>query len=79
MVKGGTELPEICPDIVTREQWGGQAPEYIDYTVFPLDNVIIHHTVSASCTTKESCSELVRNIQNYHMQPSLDYGDIGYK
>ncbi|KAF2881225.1 hypothetical protein ILUMI_24949 [Ignelater luminosus] len=78
VIAGETNLPEICPNAVTREQWGGQAPEFINYTIFPIDYVIIHHTVSPSCTTKDSCSELVRNIQNYHMEPSLDFGDIGY-
>ncbi|KAF2881226.1 hypothetical protein ILUMI_24950 [Ignelater luminosus] len=78
VIAGEAKLPEICPNILTREQWGGRAPEFINYTIFPIDYVIIHHTVTPLCATKESCSRQIRSIQNYQMQAPLNFGDIGY-
>lgn len=66
-----------CPKIVTRKEWDARDPETVEYTIFPLKNVIIQHTVTGQCKNKKQCSELVQNIQNYHMD-NVNYGDIGY-
>ncbi|KAK4875942.1 hypothetical protein RN001_012364 [Aquatica leii] len=66
-----------CPAIVSREQWRARNPETIDYVVFPLDIVIIQHTATGTCKSTETCKNLVRSIQNYHMD-NVNFGDIGY-
>ncbi|KAK4875941.1 hypothetical protein RN001_012363 [Aquatica leii] len=66
-----------CPAIVSREQWGARNPEIIDYVVFPLDIVIIQHTATDTCKSTETCKNLVRSIQNYHID-NVNFGDIGY-
>ncbi|XP_053552390.1 peptidoglycan recognition protein 1-like [Bombina bombina] len=43
----------------------------------PVPYVVIHHTTGAGCTNQASCSEKVRNIQNYHIN-SQKWCDVGY-
>ncbi|KAL5275681.1 PGLYRP1.2 family protein [Megaselia abdita] len=66
-----------CPKIVTKRQWGGRTAKAVDYQTLPVENVIIHHTVSQKCDTESLCSNYIKNIQEYHMD-QLDYDDIGY-
>jgi len=66
-------------EIVYRSQWGARAPTS---NVGPLPNKpvgmgFVHHTVTSSCTTIESCSQLMRSMQNYDMDVR-GYSDIGY-
>lgn len=67
-----------CPTIVTKRQWGGRAAKAVDYQTLPVENVIIHHTVSQKCDTESLCSNYIKNIQEYQMD-RLDFDDIGYK
>uniref|UniRef100_A0A8C0IST1 Peptidoglycan-recognition protein n=1 Tax=Chelonoidis abingdonii TaxID=106734 RepID=A0A8C0IST1_CHEAB len=66
-----------CPTIVTRSQWRARAPRNRVQLSTPAPYVIIHHTAGSSCTSQASCSQLVRGIQNYHMD-SKGWADIGY-
>uniref|UniRef100_A0A8C4Y1X7 Peptidoglycan-recognition protein n=1 Tax=Gopherus evgoodei TaxID=1825980 RepID=A0A8C4Y1X7_9SAUR len=66
-----------CPTIITRSQWGARAPRDRVQLSTPVPYVIIHHTAGSSCISQASCSQLVRGIQNYHMD-SKGWADIGY-
>nr|XP_022912534.1 peptidoglycan-recognition protein 2 [Onthophagus taurus] len=66
-----------CPRILYKADWGGRAAKGVEHTIIPVKYVIIHHTVTPSCSTEEICSDLVTNIQNYHMD-ELNWHDIGY-
>lgn len=67
-----------CPNIIKKKEWGGRPAKAVDYQTLPVENVIIHHTVSQKCDTQSLCSNYIKNIQEYHMD-RLDYDDIGYK
>ncbi|KAM9113726.1 peptidoglycan-recognition protein SC2-like [Pangshura tecta] len=66
-----------CPTIVSRSQWGARPPRSRDPLSTPVPYVIIYHTAGSSCTSQASCSQLVRGIQDYHMD-SNGWADIGY-
>ncbi|XP_053865727.1 peptidoglycan-recognition protein SC2-like [Malaclemys terrapin pileata] len=66
-----------CPTIITRSQWGARAPTSRTQLSTPVPYVIIHHTAGNPCTSQASCSQVVRGIQNYHMD-SNGWSDIGY-
>jgi len=67
-----------CPTIVTRaacnlrpaRSCSSNAPR-------PLPTVILHHTVTAACTTQADCCARIRSMQNHHMD-GLGWADIGY-
>uniref|UniRef100_A0A452HCB8 Peptidoglycan recognition protein 1 n=1 Tax=Gopherus agassizii TaxID=38772 RepID=A0A452HCB8_9SAUR len=65
------------PTIITRSQWGARAPRNRVPLSTPVPYVIIYHTAGSSCISQASCSQLVRSIQNYHMD-SNGWADIGY-
>lgn len=73
-----SDWPEDCPVIVKRNKWGGKLPIAIEYTLIPVKYVIIHHTVTPRCSSFETCSEIVRGIQEFHMY-DMEFHDIGYK
>ncbi|GJQ80278.1 PGRPS1 [Trypoxylus dichotomus] len=66
-----------CPTIFSKDRWGGRSAKHIDYIVRPVKYVIIHHTVSQSCSDENACCEQLTNIQSYHMD-ELSFNDIGY-
>lgn len=70
--------PSICPEIIQRARWGARMATEIEYALVPIQYVIVHHTVTNICETEKSCSELNRNIQNFHME-DMEFHDIGYK
>ncbi|CAG9794952.1 unnamed protein product [Diatraea saccharalis] len=63
-------------NVVTKKDWDGLEAVRVNYMARPVDLVIIQHTVSPFCKTDARCAELVRNIQNYHMD-TLNLDDIG--
>ncbi|XP_017775383.1 PREDICTED: peptidoglycan-recognition protein 2-like [Nicrophorus vespilloides] len=69
--------PSVCPKIVKRNQWGAKAPQEVDYVIIPVEYVVIHHTVTDTCSSEVSCSNILSNIQNFHMN-DLKFHDIGY-
>lgn len=56
-----------CPDIISRKKWGSRTAKTVTYQTFPVKNVVIHHTVTSTCSTKLKCSNIMLSIQNYHM------------
>lgn len=72
------QVPEVCPEIVTRKKWGAKTAKAVSYLTVPLEYVIIHHTVGQLCSNEKTCSRYVRNIQAFH-QNDNNYWDIGYK
>ncbi|XP_037822247.1 peptidoglycan-recognition protein SA [Lucilia sericata] len=66
-----------CPRIKLKRQWGGQLSKIIDYRPIPIKYVIIHHTVTPECRTFLKCSDILQNMQYYHIN-DLEYNDIGY-
>ncbi|KAK5645538.1 hypothetical protein RI129_006838 [Pyrocoelia pectoralis] len=71
------QTSDDCPNIISRAGWDARVPEIVQYVAFPLRMVIIHHTVTAECSTMVGCRSMVKSIQTYHMD-NLNFGDIGY-
>ncbi|GIY21243.1 peptidoglycan-recognition protein 1 [Caerostris darwini] len=63
-------------EIVSRSEWGARPAAATWTIVRPVRHVIIGHTVTAECLSKESCANIMRSMQNHHMK--LGWGDIGY-
>lgn len=61
-----------------KRQWGGKPALGLNYQVRPVRYVVIHHTVTGSCSGLVQCGDILQNMQSYH-QSQLDYFDIGYK
>ncbi|KAG7187999.1 hypothetical protein KM043_013955 [Ampulex compressa] len=66
-----------CPEVVTRNQWGGASATDINYLIVPIPYVVIHHTVTPECNTQSQCASRVESIRSYHMD-TLGWHDIGY-
>ncbi|XP_018566157.1 peptidoglycan-recognition protein 2 [Anoplophora glabripennis] len=71
------DWPKSCPDIVTRERWGARTAAAVDYALIPIKFAVIHHTVTPECSNEDSCSQILKSIQNFHMD-TLEFQDIGY-
>lgn len=63
--------------MVTRAQWGARTPTGATRLNTPVPNVIIHHTATGSCTSRNACSAIMRSMQNHHMNTNK-WADIGY-
>lgn len=63
-------------EMVHRSDWGAVEPKGIDTIKMPVSHIIIAHTVTPQCFSKESCSSQMRSMQNHHI--TLNWGDIGY-
>lgn len=63
---------------VPRHCWAARPSTSTDYQQLPVRYVIVHHTATATCTRKSTCSRIVARIQAFHME-RMDYDDIGYK
>lgn len=74
----GAKSPSICPKITTRKRWGALAAKNVEYQIFPIETVVIHHTVTPRCNTKLKCSNALVNMQNYNKN-ELNGDDIAYK
>ncbi|MFQ5627113.1 MAG: N-acetylmuramoyl-L-alanine amidase [bacterium] len=67
------------PVLVTRAEWGAQAPRYA-YTYTMVGHIAFHHTAGVSdynVTTKDDCAARIRAIQSYHRN-TLGWNDVGY-
>ncbi|KAL1490235.1 hypothetical protein ABEB36_012964 [Hypothenemus hampei] len=73
----GQGWPSVCPHIISRTRWGARPAHAVDYAIIPIQNVVIHHTVTRDCNTEEECAELLKEIQNFHLD-ILEFHDIGY-
>ncbi|XP_031618096.1 peptidoglycan-recognition protein SA-like [Contarinia nasturtii] len=56
-----------CPPIVSRKRWGSRPAKSVTYQTIPVKYVIIHHTVTPTCSTKLKCSNVLLGIQSFHM------------
>ncbi|XP_030760411.1 peptidoglycan-recognition protein 2-like isoform X1 [Sitophilus oryzae] len=72
-----SDLPTICPNIISKSGWNGLPATHQDYVKIPVENIIIHHTVSEECYSLEECATSLRNIQSFHMD-ELEFHDMGY-
>ncbi|XP_035204462.1 peptidoglycan-recognition protein SC2-like [Stegodyphus dumicola] len=66
-----------CPEIVTRAAWGARPPKSRQIMRTPVEHVFIHHTDGAICDNKDTCSRVMRQTQNFHMD-TRKWADIGY-
>ncbi|GIY81438.1 peptidoglycan-recognition protein LB [Caerostris darwini] len=68
-----------CDDveIVSRERWGARTSKSIEHMQTPVPHLFIHHTAMRECNDFESCSKMMRAIQNFHMD-DRGWDDIGY-
>ncbi|KAL5277609.1 PGLYRP3 family protein [Megaselia abdita] len=65
-------------NIVPKSEWLGKPSKgELTRSNVPLSKVIIIHTATGDCTTKNDCYRVVRDIQAYHMNEK-HYDDIGY-
>lgn len=76
--KKASSSDQECPQMKLKRQWGGKPALGLNYQVRPVRYVVIHHTVTGSCSGLVQCGDILQNMQSYH-QSQLDYFDIGYK
>lgn len=65
--------------IISRSEWGARNSKLPvqSFTVNPPPYVIVHHSASPSCLTKDKCTAALQAIQNFHMD-NREWNDIGY-
>ncbi|CAH1101152.1 unnamed protein product [Psylliodes chrysocephalus] len=72
------ETQAACPTIISRQAWGAKAAKSKqNFAQNPPPYVVIHHSETPSCTTSDSCTRRVKNIQDFHIN-SRGWSDIGY-
>ncbi|RWS27308.1 Peptidoglycan-recognition protein SC2-like protein [Leptotrombidium deliense] len=62
-------------DIVSRNVWKArpEKPTIVNLRI-PIPHVFIHHTETGACSNLDSCSNIIRDIQQKHQQRSHDIG-----
>ncbi|XP_069610514.1 peptidoglycan recognition protein 3-like [Ranitomeya imitator] len=70
-------LAHGCPKIFERSSWSTKKTNCKSELKTPVPWVIVHHTDTPTCDTKESCTARVRSIHDHHTR-SRNYCDIGY-
>ncbi|XP_052091264.1 uncharacterized protein LOC127728087 isoform X2 [Mytilus californianus] len=70
---------DICEDIslITRDEWRARLPKSIEFMEKPVMNVLVHHTAGLHGEDTQMCSQIVRSIQNLHMDDNK-WDDVGY-
>lgn len=53
--------------MIPRDKWGARLPKQIESMETPVMNVFVHHTAGVHGDETQMCSEIVRSIQNLHM------------
>ncbi|KYN04238.1 Peptidoglycan recognition protein 3 [Cyphomyrmex costatus] len=70
---------EKCPRIVSREEWN--ARDHLNFEIMPIrpvPYVVVHHGgIPKYCQDQESCSKLVKDYQDLHLD-ERGWWDIGY-
>ena len=70
---------ELCPRIISREEWGARPPvEESSQLPDLLAMVFLHHSAMAECEDRASCEAALREIQDLHMDNN-GWWDIGYR
>jgi len=64
-------------EIISRSEWGARQPKAVQTLRLPVRYAYIHHTAGSSPNTMEKEHQLMRVIQNDHMN-SRGFADIGY-
>ncbi|XP_036393189.1 peptidoglycan recognition protein 5 isoform X2 [Megalops cyprinoides] len=67
----------MCPNVVSRRQWGAVAPRSQERLQGQALRAVIHHTALWPCHSPGQCRLQVEHIQELHMQ-GRDFHDIGY-
>lgn len=66
-------------EIVTREEWKAEKPKSTSAISSAVDYVFIHHTAEKKCYSVKWCTQVLQEIQKYHMTDSKRmYQDIAY-
>lgn len=65
-------------EIVPREGWGARPAKWVVGMRLPIEHVIIAHTVTPECHTKDTCSARMRNIQDFHMNLGMEWNFLCY-
>jgi hypothetical protein len=76
-VPGPVAEASTRPGIVSRAQWGAQAPRSSPTHASRVDMTVVHHTAGSNSYTREQAPGRVRGYQNYHRN-TLGWTDIGY-
>lgn len=65
--------------IVKRSEWEAVNPkgELVEFNQLPLSQLLIIHTVTAKCSSQSACGEILRQMQDYHINEK-GWNDIGY-
>ncbi|CAL1536979.1 unnamed protein product, partial [Lymnaea stagnalis] len=66
-----------CPATISRSQWGAKPATSTSYMTNPVSYAFIHHSAGPECHDRASCTEKIRQLQNYHMD-THGWPDIGY-
>ncbi|GFR15106.1 peptidoglycan recognition protein 1 [Trichonephila clavata] len=64
-------------EIVSRAKWGARESKSNLTMVTPVPHIFLHHTAMRECNNFESCCQMMRTIQNFHMD-DRGWDDIGY-
>ncbi|GFY44497.1 peptidoglycan recognition protein 1 [Trichonephila inaurata madagascariensis] len=64
-------------EIVSRAEWGARESLSNETMVTPVPHLFIHHTAMSECDNFASCSQMMRTIQNFHID-DRGWDDIGY-
>ncbi|XP_071942516.1 peptidoglycan-recognition protein SC2-like [Antedon mediterranea] len=67
----------VCPNIVSREDWKARPPKERQEMKTPVSFVILHHTYMDECFNFDDCCKEMRKIQDFHMD-DRGWWDIGY-
>ncbi|KAL0267355.1 UNVERIFIED_CONTAM: hypothetical protein PYX00_009647 [Menopon gallinae] len=68
----------LCPNIITRAEWGAESPEKQEALNEPVPYLAIHHTYKPKfCSSTELCKRAMKSIQDYHKN-ERKWSDIGY-
>lgn len=54
-------------DVVPRSEWNARPPKWVVPIDIPVKHVMIAHTVTPECYSKDACASRMREMQNYHM------------
>ncbi|XP_022916766.2 peptidoglycan-recognition protein 1-like [Onthophagus taurus] len=67
----------FCPYIITRKEWEAGPNEAKPMGTYPMTHVIVHHSNTPICLTKDDCMTVVKSLQLRHRAVNR-WPDIGY-
>lgn len=73
----GVKKPVPVIEIITRSMWRASPPgPAVLYLNPPSKRIMIAHTVTPECNSREDCIEMMQSIQRNHLQSSQGFNDI---